>query len=392
MVESSSDGSDMPQPMVESSSEDDDNTPLHQAAETILFLLEALPAAPIAMEQKRQFWAARTRNKISKAGGGGGGSADPAGGRQVEGANSVGSTDQIWQAATELLRQAEAADPAGGGGADPIGEFTRMVEDMEEAEMARMAAVGGDGGDGSAGVPTADAERAEMAVVGGDGGAGSAGVFTTVPDAMMEVSDLRRKQAWTDFVGAVRVAINGEPRRALAQHVTRVAGPSARLRTTGVEYLHETHGVHECRIALKALLEPGDGNVLNYVSEGRQSKKLAQKAAFVEVLSYILFRGPRHLRTHWGQWRADLLEALRCDAEVGLRGRLGPRPRGERWSPLSSPPPDGETPGDRDVRILQAIRNNGYSEIPPGGLLAFLQRFPDEFTIISANPLVWVLR
>ena len=53
------------------------------------------------------------------------------------------------------------------------------------------------------------------------GGAGSAGVPTADPDAMMEVEDLRTKQAWTDFMGAVRDAIAGEPRHALSQHIAQ---------------------------------------------------------------------------------------------------------------------------------------------------------------------------
>ena len=57
------------------------------------------------------------------------------------------------------------------------------------------------------------------------GGAGSAGVPTADPDAMMEVEDLRTKQAWTDFMGAVRDAIAGEPRHALAQHITQACQP-----------------------------------------------------------------------------------------------------------------------------------------------------------------------
>ena len=69
------------------------------------------------------------------------------------------------------------------------------------------------------------------------------------------------------------------------------------MTAAGADDPHEVHGVHECRIALTNLLEPGDGIALNYVSEGQQSKKQAHKAAFVEVLSYILFRGPKHLHS-----------------------------------------------------------------------------------------------
>ena len=121
----------------------------------------------------------------------------------------------------------------------------------------------------------------------------------------------------------------------------------------------------------------------------------------------------------------DLLDAVRRDAEVGLRGRLGPRPSGQ-WTPLSHPtvvpetrqssagsrrsayvpPEDGEDSEDRDHRILEALRSvpqNHTSqgslppnvwpvlarELPTNGLLPFLQRFADEFTIVSERPLVW---
>ena len=122
----------------------------------------------------------------------------------------------------------------------------------------------------------------------------------------MEVEDLRTKQAWTDFVKLVHAAINGAVRPALSQHVTQacqprkaegVAGPGGSLKASGADDPHETDGVHKCHIALKNLLEPGDGLALDYVSEGKRSKKQAQEAAFVEVLSYILFRGPKHFRT-----------------------------------------------------------------------------------------------
>ena len=42
---------------------------------------------------------------------------------------------------------------------------------------------------------------------------------------MTEVEDLRTKQPWTDFVGVVHDAIAGEPRHALAQHVTQACQP-----------------------------------------------------------------------------------------------------------------------------------------------------------------------
>ena len=42
---------------------------------------------------------------------------------------------------------------------------------------------------------------------------------------MMEVEDLRTKQAWADCMGVVFVAIAGEPRHALAQHFTQAYQP-----------------------------------------------------------------------------------------------------------------------------------------------------------------------
>ena len=94
--------------------------------------------------------------------------------------------------------------------------------------------------------------------------------------------------------------------------------------------------MHECHLSFENLLEHGDGIRLNYVSARGRTKKEAQKAAFAEVLSYLLFRGPLHLRTHASQWHVDRLNAVRIDAEFDLRKRLGPRPR-DQWTPLSSP-------------------------------------------------------
>ena len=142
-----------------------------------------------------------------------------------------------------------------------------------------------------------------------------AGLPAAGADAMMEVKDLRTKRAWTKFKEYDRNAINGGVRPALSQHFTQacqpgkaegVAGPSGSLKAWGADNPHRTNGLHECRIALKNLLESGDGLVLNYVSEGKRTQKQAQEAAFLEVLSYILFRGPKHLRTHVSQWRTDL--------------------------------------------------------------------------------------
>ena len=265
-----------------------------------------------------------------------------------------------------------------------------------------------------------------------------AGLPAAGADAMMEVKDLRTKRAWTNFKEYVRNAINGGVRPALSQHFTQacqpgkaegVAGPSGSLKASGADNPHKTNGVHECHIVLKNLLEPGDGLVLDYVSEGKRSKRHAQEAAFVEVLSYILFRGPKHLRTHVNQWHADRLEWVIDYAAFRLRGNLGSRPRGQ-WSPLSVPnyfpgprlpqrptglggscsaytaPADGEDPAEREDRILGALRlvlrtriNQGT--LPPNvwpvldrellrhGLRPFLQRLPDEFVIISESPLVW---
>ena len=81
---------------------------------------------------------------------------------------------------------------------------------------------------------------------------------------------------------------------------------------------------------------------------------LSQVAAFVEILGYILFRGPQYLRTHENQWHAAGLQAVRSDAESELRFRLGPRRNGQ-WSPLaapSSPEVDygGQTEDDADTQ------------------------------------------
>ena len=124
---------------------------------------------------------------------------------------------------------------------------------------------------------------------------------------MNEIVELRTFQAWTVFLASVRQAIKGAPRHALAQHVTtscqphRMPGVSVSLNSCGADEVHQRNGMHECHVALENLLEPGDGLALNYVSVGHRRFEDAQVAAFVEILCYILFRGPQYLRTHENQ-------------------------------------------------------------------------------------------
>ena len=117
----------------------------------------------------------------------------------------------------------------------------------------------------------------------------------------------------------------------------------------------------------------------NFVSIVRDAIKGVGNA-FVEILSYILFLGPRYLRTHENQWYAGRLQAVKSDAESQLRIGLGPRgvsaraPSGQ-WSPLAAPstPEEGqatrtsthdgyqppaawENPADRDTEVLWVLR------------------------------------
>ena len=133
--------------------------------------------------------------------------------------------------------------------------------------------------------------------------------------------------------------------------------------------------------------------------------------------------------THVNQWNAERLGALIADAlsPTGLRERLCARPEGS-WSPLqrkiqpeipriskgrrSDPAPHDRQSSttdqaSRDHRIMQAMRsvplnksNTGSlppavwpilkEELPRGGLLSWLRRFPDNFEVISDQPkLTW---
>ena len=251
---------------------------------------------------------------------------------------------------------------------------------------------------------------------------------------MKEIEDLRTFLAWTTFVSSVRLAIRDAPRHCLSQHVTdscqprKMPGVSVSLKSCGANEKHQINGMWECRVALKNLLKPGDGIALNYVSAGHKRFKDAQAAAFVEILGYILYRGPQYLRTHEKQWHAAGLQAVRSVAESELRFRLGPRQNGQ-WSQLAAPsspeeyqvprtptqraeyqpPAPDENPQDRDNAILQALskvprqrENRGALPrtvwpdlqrlLPVRGLLPFLQRFPNHFDVISEEPLVWVRR
>ena len=204
-------------------------------------------------------------------------------------------------------------------------------------------------------------------------------------------------------------------------------GVSVSLNSCGADEVHErADGMNECHVALENLLEFGDGRALNYVSVGHRRFKDAQVAAFVEILGYILYRGPQYLRTHENQWHAAGLQAVRSVAESELRFRLGPRQNGQ-WSQLAAPsspeeyqvprtptqraeyqpPAPDENPQDRDNAILQALskvprqrENRGALPrtvwpdlqrlLPVRGLLPFLRRFPNHFAVISEEPLVWV--
>ena len=163
----------------------------------------------------------------------------------------------------------------------------------------------------------------------------------------------------------------------------------------------------------------------NFVSIVRDAIKGVGNA-FVEILSYILFRGPQYLRTHVNQWHAASFQAVRSDAEEELRVQLGPRRNGE-WSPLAAPssseeyqvprtstqraeyqpPAVGASSADRDTQVLWALsqvpqrRTIRAGELPrtvwpvlrellpKGGLLPFLERFPEQFEVMSADPLLW---
>ena len=103
-------------------------------------------------------------------------------------------------------------------------------------------------------------------------GTGPSGVSTEGScDAMKEIEDLRTFLAWTTFVSSVRLAIRDAPRHCLSQHVTdscqprKMPGVSVSLKSCGANEKHQINGMWECRVALKNLLEPGDGIALNYV-------------------------------------------------------------------------------------------------------------------------------
>ena len=367
--------------------------------------------------------------------------------------------DEWWwreDGGSQWVRWSELIDEAGGWtsggtwwGEDGGSERGRSSQETNKSYGWTGGAPGSAGVSGRAGIlepGQVDGAQSSWRTssLGGDesagAGAGPPGVSTGGPDdAMNEIEDLRTFQVWAEFVGKVREAIRGAPRHALAQHITtskqpqRIDGVSVSLSSCGADEVHQRDGMHECHIALKNLLEVGDGLALNYVSVGHKKFKEAQRAAFVEILSYILFRGPRYLRNHASQWDAFGFEVVLGEAESavgfqGLRSRLGPRPRGQ-WSPLAAPfPPEegqatrtstrgssstgyqppaaGENPADRDNEILQALsavprRRANRAELPPtvwpvlerllpaGGLLPFLRRFPDQFVVTSERPLVW---
>ena len=208
-----------------------------------------------------------------------------------------------------------------------------------------------------------------------------------------------------------------------------VQGVSISLKACGADEVHELRdGTHECRINLLSLLELADNRRLNYVSVPQNTQKLAIRAACVEILSYILFRGPRFLRVHLNEWtHPQSVQVLRDEAEYYLRTNLGVRPCGQ-WSPLqerddniptrTNPEPSrsryveptaDEDMNERKTRVLQALtlmprgREHGnprnprvwqvlVRDLPRGAFIPFLREFPHLFEVVSEKPLIWKRR
>ena len=160
---------------------------------------------------------------------------------------------------------------------------------------------------------------------------------------MAEILHLRLEPAWEEFMGRVQAAIVGpNPRLCLQQHMTTsnqpgrapgVCGSAEDLITCGADDIVYEDGKFYCTMTLPALLETDDGVEVGYRSKGMKNFKSAQKDAFLEVLSYILFRGADFLRAHVSQWRVEQLNDARVWSATGLRDSLGPRPSGS-WSPI----------------------------------------------------------
>ena len=187
----------------------------------------------------------------------------------------------------------------------------------------------------------------------------------------------------------------------------------------GADTQHLAGSKYVCHVNLPNLLAPGDDRHVTYISEEQNAFKAAQKSAFIEIMAYVLFRGPRHLRTHATQITKEKFDEVVHDAENGLRGRLGSRPGGGPWSPQVSPENIAETrlssrigrgtyAGTTDdklvIQALDSVGNAGQErsgqlppgvwhvlrdQLPVGGLPAFLKRFPRKYEVVSEKPLVW---
>ena len=170
--------------------------------------------------------------------------------------------------------------------------------------------------------------------------------------------------------------------------------------------------------------EPEDGVVLEYASVPCGSMKEAQRAACIEILSWILLRAPGCLKTHVNQWHGDCLERVRNEA-VRLHEQLQTRvfPRlwfGQLHPTRGAPSVRGQsltaaggqylTAGseEKERRVLEALNevpinkiNTGRTGLPPnvwpvleanlprGGLHAFLQQYPEKFRIVAGPTLAW---
>ena len=55
------------------------------------------------------------------------------------------------------------------------------------------------------------------------------------------------------------------------------------------------------------------------------------------------------------------------------------------WEALARVPLDREMTGELPPSVWPVLKEN----LPKGGLLQFLRRFPDKFVVVSERPLIW---
>jgi hypothetical protein len=265
-------------------------------------------------------------------------------------------------------------------------------------------------------------------------------------ETMEEMGKLRQLPCWREFLEGTRAALGGGSARiALAHHTTtsnqvkRVPALGGSNKAWGLDTpIQAENGQWYCNVNYPAMFHTNDGFPMEYVSELHKDTKTAKGETCLEVLCFVLLARPQHVRMHVNQWQEGMVPEVRRRAENlqnALTGDGGSAlPPGKKWtfqilaayqpaiesdppthtsnraSRLATdytPPKEGcEAQRDNEIdavlRLLKPRKSypSGQSKtfppnvwpqlqtlLPPRGLLPWLKKHPDDYTITSEKPL-----